>query len=104
MELKLILEAILFSAQKPLSLKELRDVFAAAVEHAEGDETARGLKKVKEPELIAALEELAKDHEAAQRSYRLACVAGAARAARRDRNALLVEQKTQFDRLPFPLV
>jgi segregation and condensation protein B len=76
MELKLILEAVLFAAQKPLSLKELRDVFAAAVEHAEGGETARALKKVKEPELVLALEELAKDHEAAQRSYRLACVAG----------------------------
>ena len=76
MELKLILEALLFSAQKPLSLKELRDVFAAAVEHAEGDETARALKKVKESELTVALEELASDHEAAQRSYRLACVAG----------------------------
>jgi segregation and condensation protein B len=76
MELKLILEALLFSAQKPLSLKELRDVFAAAVEHAEGDETARALKKVKENELTLALEELAKDHEQAQRSYRLACVAG----------------------------
>jgi segregation and condensation protein B len=77
MELKLILEAILFSAQKPLSLKELRDVFAAAVEHAEGDETARALKKVKESELTAALEQLAQEHEQAQRSYRLACVAGA---------------------------
>ncbi|MCX6922401.1 MAG: SMC-Scp complex subunit ScpB, partial [Verrucomicrobia bacterium] len=76
MELKLILEAVLFSAQKPLSLKELRDVFAAAVEHAEGNETVRGLKKVKETDLTVALEELAKDHEAAQRSYRLACVAG----------------------------
>ena len=76
MELKLILEAVLFSAQKPLSLKELRDVFAAAVEHAEGDEAVRGLKKVKESELSAALEELAKDHEQGQRSFRLACVAG----------------------------
>ena len=76
MELKLILEAVLFSAQKPLSLKELRDVFAAAVEHAEGDVTVRALKKVKESELVPALEELARDHEAAQRSYRLACVAG----------------------------
>jgi segregation and condensation protein B len=76
MELKLILEALLFSAQKPLSLKELRDVFAAAAEHAEGDETVRALKKAKESELTAALEELAKDHEAAQRSYRVACVAG----------------------------
>jgi len=76
MELKLILEALLFSAQKPLSLKEIRDVLAAAVAHAEGDETVRALKKTKEAELVLALEELAKDHEAAQRSYRLACVAG----------------------------
>jgi segregation and condensation protein B len=76
MELKHILEAILFSAQKALSLKELRDVFAAAVEHAEGDETVRGLKKVKEPELTVALEELARDHDAAKRSFRLVCVAG----------------------------
>ena len=76
MELKAILEAVLFSAQKPLSLKELRDVFATAPAHAEGDETARGLKKVKEADLTAALEELAKDHEQAQRSYRLVCVAG----------------------------
>jgi segregation and condensation protein B len=77
MELKFILEAILFSAQKPLNLKELRDVFAAAVQHAEGDETVRGLKKVKEVDLAAALEQLAKDLEEAQRSFRLACVAGA---------------------------
>jgi len=76
MELKLILEALLFSAQKPLSLKVIRDVLAAAVAHAEGDETVRALKKTKETELVLALEELAKDHETAQRSYRLACVAG----------------------------
>ncbi len=76
MELKFILEAILFSAQKPLSLKELRDVFAGAVEHAEGNEAVRGLKKVKEEQLTAALEELAREHEAANRSYRLASVAG----------------------------
>ena len=76
MELKLILESLLFSAQKPLSLKELRDVFAGAPEHAEGLDIARALKKVKEPELTAALEQLAAEHEAAGRSYRLACVAG----------------------------
>jgi len=76
MELKLILEALLFSAQKPLSLKELRDVFSAAVEHAEGDGTVRALKKVKESELTIALEQLAQEHEQAQRSYRLTCVAG----------------------------
>jgi segregation and condensation protein B len=76
MDLKNILEAILFSAQKPMSLKELRDVFAGAIQHAEGDETVRGLKKVKEDQLTTALEELARDHDAAHRSYRLVCVAG----------------------------
>ena len=76
MELKLILEALLFSAQKPLSLKVIHDVLAAAVAHAEGDETVRALKKTKEAELVLALEELAKDHESAQRSYRMVCVAG----------------------------
>jgi segregation and condensation protein B len=75
-ELKFILEAILFSAQKPLSLKELRDVFAGAPEHAEGNDAVKGLRKVKEEQLTAALEELARDHEAAGRSFRLTCVAG----------------------------
>ena len=76
MELKFILEAVLFSAQKPLSLKEIREVFAGAVDHVENNETARGLRKVKEEQLTPALEELAREHEAAGRSYRLVCVAG----------------------------
>jgi len=76
MELKHILEAILFSAQKPLSLKEIRDVFAGAPEHAPGDDAVRGLKKIKEDQLSAALEELARDHESLQRTFRLVCVAG----------------------------
>lgn len=73
MELKFILEAILFSAQKPLNPRELRDLLTAAAEHGED---AKPFKKTKEETLVAALEELQKDHEAAQRSYRLACVAG----------------------------
>jgi segregation and condensation protein B len=76
MELRFILEAILFSAQKPLSLKEIREVFAGAPEHAEGDETARQLKRIKEDDLRAPLEDLAREHEQAGRSFRLACVAG----------------------------
>ena len=76
MELKPILEAVLFSAQKALSLKEIREVFAGAPEHAEGDESARRFKKIKEEELTAALEELAREHEQGGRSFRLACVAG----------------------------
>lgn len=77
MELKFILESLLFSAQKPLSVKELRDVLTAAAEAEDADATAKSLGKIKESELTAALEQLAHEHETAARSYRLACVAGA---------------------------
>jgi segregation and condensation protein B len=73
MELKFILEAILFSAQKALNPKELRDLLAAAAEH--GNE-AKPCKKTREADILAALEQLQADHEAAGRSYRLACIAG----------------------------
>ncbi len=76
MELKFILESILFSAQQPLSPKDLRDVFAGAVVHSE-DPAIKLLKKTSLDAISAALEELARDHEQAQRSFRLICVAGA---------------------------
>ncbi len=76
MELKFILESLLFSAQKPLSGKELRDVLAAAAEAEDADATAKSLGKVKDAELTLALEELTREHGTAARSYRLACVAG----------------------------
>lgn len=77
MELKFILESLLFSAQKPMSVKELRDLFATAAIAEEATEEAKSLKKVKDDDVTAALEQLAADHETAARSYRLACVAGA---------------------------
>jgi segregation and condensation protein B len=77
MELKFILESLLFSAQKPLSTKEIRDVLVAATEHAEGNEAVAAFKKTKEADLAAALEQLVKEHEEAKRSYRLVCIAGA---------------------------
>jgi len=73
MDLKFILEAVLFSAQKPLSPAELREVLGSAAEHADA---ARAFKKAKLDELNAALEQLAREHELARRSYRLVCVAG----------------------------
>ena len=76
MELKFILESLLFSAQKPLSPAELREILTNAATAEDADAVAKTFKKVKEAELTAALEALAKDHEAAARSYRLACVAG----------------------------
>src|SRR5438094_10134917 len=75
MELKFILEAVLFSAQKPLSPAELRAVLAEAAEHAEA-ESPKAFRKVKLDDLNAALEELVQEHAAAGRSYRLVCVAG----------------------------
>jgi segregation and condensation protein B len=77
MELKLILESLLFSAQKPLSVKELRDLLATAADAEEADLAVKAFKKTKDDDIIATLEALARDHEAAGRSYRLTCVAGA---------------------------
>jgi len=75
MELKLILESILFSAQHALSPKELRDVLAGAAEHTD-DAAAKALKKTSFEAISTALEQLAREHEHAQRTYRLVCVAG----------------------------
>lgn len=76
MELKFILESLLFSAQKPMSTKELRDLLSTAADVEDADAAVKALKKTKEDDLVAALEALARDHEAAGRSYRLTCVAG----------------------------
>lgn len=76
MELKTITEAILFNSQKPLSPKDLRDVLAQTAENSE-EPLAKSLKKTKDEDLIAVLEALAQEHEAAARTFRLVCVAGA---------------------------
>ncbi len=77
MELKFILESLLFSAQKPMSVKELRDLLTNAAIAEDADESAKPFKKTKDEDVTAALEELTREHETAARSYRLACVAGA---------------------------
>jgi segregation and condensation protein B len=75
MELKNILEAILFSSQKPLSTKELQEILKHASEA--GESGAREFAQTKAAALTTALETLAGDVEALGRSYRLVCVAGA---------------------------
>jgi segregation and condensation protein B len=77
MELKSILEALLFSAQKPLSTSELREVLAGAADQDGADAGVKAFKKSKEAELTAALDQLVREHEQAGRTYRLTCVAGA---------------------------
>jgi segregation and condensation protein B len=76
MELKSILESILFSSQKPMSTKELRDLLAATATAENADEDAKAFKKTKDEDVVAALEQLQKEHEEAKRSFRLTCVAG----------------------------
>ena len=75
-ELKEILESIVFSAQKPMSIGELRAVLRDTPEKLPDEKhtsefataTARAVEK--------ALEELVVEHDNANRSYRLACVGG----------------------------
>src|SRR5205085_10393312 len=67
---------------------------------------ARSLKKVKDNELTGALEELAREHEQAARSYRLAHVAGSWQFVTQPEHApwlrALVGQKTRPPRLSQP--
>jgi segregation and condensation protein B len=72
MHLKNILESILFSAQEPLSVKDLREVLKNAAEHSSD---AADFKKTSFEEVVTTLDALTKEHEAAARSYRLVCVA-----------------------------
>ena len=76
MELKTIIEAVLFNSQKPLSSKELRDVLSQTAENSE-EPLAKSFKKTKDEELITVLETLAQEHATAARTFRLVCVAGA---------------------------
>ena len=76
MELKSILEAVLFASDKPLSTRELRDICTAAADQSEDPEII-AFKKPKEPDVLAALEALEGEHAAADRSFCLVCVAGA---------------------------
>ena len=75
MELKLILESILFSAQKPLSLAELRSCMKEAPEHVE-EALPKELAAPKVSAMEEALALLQQDYDSLGRSYRLACVAG----------------------------
>jgi segregation and condensation protein B len=75
MELKSILEAILFSAQHPLTPKDLRELLASAAEKSE-ESTPKEFRKVSTDQITEALEQLASDQDQLGRTYRLMCVAG----------------------------
>ena len=75
MDLKLVIESILFTSQKPLNLREMREILSLAADRAE-EEVAKLYKKTKEEELETVLAQLEKDHLHSNRSFYLACVAG----------------------------
>ncbi len=75
MQLKLVLESILFSSQKPLSIAELRECIKEAPGYSE-EPIPKDLQQVKTSALEQALEELSRDFQEMGRSFRLTCVAG----------------------------
>ncbi|MCW5557039.1 MAG: SMC-Scp complex subunit ScpB [Verrucomicrobiae bacterium] len=77
MELKFILESLLFTASKPLSVGELREALGKAASEDEAPPETTPFKKVPAADIEEVLGILAAEHETAARSYRLVCVAGA---------------------------
>ena len=70
MTLAKIIEAVLFSAQKPLSIREI----TTAIKGAEDDAAAEGandFSRVREPEIAAALEQLKIEYVQQERAFQL---------------------------------
>jgi segregation and condensation protein B len=75
MDLKFVVESILFTSQKPLNPREIKEILSSAADKTE-EEAPRAFKKTKEEEIERVLIELEGEHTEAGRSYTLACVAG----------------------------
>jgi segregation and condensation protein B len=75
LELKKIVEALMFSAERPLSPKEIRTIFAEATdeEHAGMTEPFRNCR---EAQIVAALDELKAEYDLQERSFQLVEIAG----------------------------
>src|SRR5689334_12765614 len=76
MELKLIVEALLFSTHKPLSAKQLTDLISGRTED-EPEGVLPEHKKLKEAQVAAAIEELKVDYIQLNRSFQIQEVANA---------------------------
>ena len=105
MELKFIIESILFSSQKPLTPAEIRDVLKKAAELDDAPK-ARDFKNTSEDAIESALGELLAEHERGGRTYRLMNVAGAWQFASQPEYApwikALVGQKARPPKLSAP--
>jgi segregation and condensation protein B len=76
LELKQIIEALLFSAERPLSPKDIRAIFAEATDEENSPGVSEPFRNVREAQIVATLEELKVECELQQRSYQLVEIAG----------------------------
>ncbi len=74
-ELKNIVEAVLFAAERPLSIKEMRTIFAEATDE-ENPAVAEPFRNVREAQIAAALEKLKVEYDTRSRSVQLVEIAG----------------------------
>jgi segregation and condensation protein B len=77
MELKNIVETILFAAEKPLTLKDLREIIANAAEGEFSTEASRAWQRIKEKDLEEAIQELNKRYDASQSGLQIREIADA---------------------------
>lgn len=71
MTLKHAIEALVFASQKPITAREIVAALKAAAVDGEDNEDAKAYAKVSEDEVVAELDALRAEIEAAERAYRL---------------------------------
>ena len=76
MELKNILETVLFFSQKPLTPKEIQGILESTASSSE-EEGGKEFRKIKVDVIQGNLDSLREDFENGAKGYRLVCVAGA---------------------------
>lgn len=76
MELKTIIESLLFASPRPLSAEEIRRIFCGVADRSE-DLEIKAYRKIKKEEIEQALLVLQEEHVNLERTWRLVCVDGA---------------------------
>ena len=77
MELKNIVETILFAAEKPLTLQELREIFSQAAEGEFSTEESRARQRVREKDLDEAIRELNRRYDESRSGLQIREIADA---------------------------
>lgn len=75
LELKQIIEALLFAAERPLTTKEIRSIIAEATDE-EHPGVTEGFRNVREAQVAAVLEEIKVEYDTQQRSFQVVEIAG----------------------------